>query len=52
MSKKHFELLAKNISSIQDSQARRSAAVAVATACQASNSRFDWARFISACGVE
>lgn len=52
MSKKHFELLARNIKFIEDPIARRMAAIAVAAACQQSNNRFDHGRFIAACGVE
>jgi hypothetical protein len=51
MSKKHFELLAKNISFINDEQARKKAAMAVGAACAVSNSNFDWARFMRACGI-
>ena len=52
MSKKHFELLARNICYIEDPVARRMAAIAVASACHQSNPRFDWGRFVAACGVE
>jgi hypothetical protein len=52
MSKKHFELLARNICHIEDPVARRCAAVAVASACHQSNPRFDWGRFIKACKAE
>ena len=41
MSKKHFELLAKYISSMMDTNARLQAAVAVASACKEANQRFD-----------
>ena len=51
MSKKHFELLAKYIDAILDPQARLQAAIAVASACQEANSRFDQDRFFYACGV-
>lgn len=51
MSKKHFELLAKYISSMMDPNARFQAAVAVASACAEANSRFDTDRFYYACGV-
>jgi len=51
MSKKHFELLAKYISSMIDPNCRLNAAVAVASACREANSRFDEQRFFSACGV-
>lgn len=51
MSKKHFELLARNISLISDPSARRIAAIAVAQTCLQFNSRFDPDRFLTACGV-
>lgn len=51
MSKKHFELLAKYISSMMDTNARLQAAVAVASACKEANQRFDEDRFFRACGV-
>jgi len=51
MSKKHFELLAKYISSMIDPHCRLNAAVAVASACREANSRFDEQRFFAACGV-
>ena len=51
MSKKHFELLAKYIESIMDPHCRLQAAVAVASACQEANSRFDQQRFFAACGI-
>ena len=51
MSRKHFESLAKYISSIMDSHARLQAAVAVASACKEANPRFDTEKFFNACGV-
>jgi hypothetical protein len=51
MSKKHFELLAKYISSMIDPHCRLNAAVAVASACKEANSRFDEQRFFAACGI-
>jgi hypothetical protein len=51
MSKKHFELLAKYISSMIEPHCRLNAAVAVASACREANSRFDEQRFFAACGV-
>ena len=51
MSKKHFELLAKYISSMIDPHCRLQAAVAVASACREANSRFDCDRFFAACNV-
>jgi len=49
MSKKHFELLAQYISF--DFNCRLNAAVAVASACKAANSRFDEQRFFAACNI-
>ena len=51
MSKKHFELLARYISSILDPHARLQAAVAVASACAEANPRFDTNRFFAACNI-
>ena len=51
MSKKHFELLAQYISGIIDFNCRLNAAVAVASACKAANSRFDEQRFFAACNI-
>jgi hypothetical protein len=51
MSKKHFELLAKYISSMIDTNARLQAAVAVASACREANSRFDCNKFFAACNI-
>jgi len=51
MSKKHFELLAKNINSIMDPHARLQAAIAVASACKQANQRFDQDRFFAACNI-
>ena len=51
MSKKHFELLAKYISSMMDPHCRLNAAVAVASACAEANPRFDTNRFFAACNV-
>ena len=51
MSKKHFELMAKYIRGIMDSDARLQAAVAVASACAEANPRFDTEKFFNACGV-
>ena len=52
MSKKHFELLAKNISTIHNPEIRKVVTRLVADACAQSNSRFDQVRFYRACGVE
>ena len=51
MSKKHFELLAKQISVIYDPAVRRDVARLIAQACAESNSRFDQDRFYRACNV-
>ena len=51
MSKKHFELLAKYISSMMDANARLQAAVAVASACKEANQSFDQDRFFRTCGI-
>jgi len=51
MSKKHFELLAQYIQSIMDPHCRLQAAVAVASACKAANSRFNTDRFFAACNI-
>jgi len=51
VSRRDFELIAKNISYITDATARRLAAIAVAGACAQLNARFDTERFFRACGV-
>ena len=52
MTRKHFQVLAENIRTILDPHVRLNAAVAVATACQQMNPRFDADLFYAACGVE
>jgi len=52
MSKKHFEALADRIACIEDVEARKEAALAVADVCAGCNGRFDRWRFLRACGVE
>lgn len=51
MTRKHFEVLAKNISEIADRDARLIAAIAVARAAIEINPRFDPSKFYKACGV-
>ena len=51
MSKKHFELLAQYIRAMIDPHCRLNAAIAVASACQQANPRFNADRFFEACGV-
>jgi len=51
MSRRDFELLARNIRFIQDTTARRLAAIAVACACAQFNPRFDSNQFFVACDV-
>ena len=51
MSKKHYEMLAKHIRMLLNTDARLQAAVAVASACYESNKRFDHQKFYEACGV-
>jgi hypothetical protein len=52
MTKKHFIALAKAISKIENEVARRLAADAVAEVAAETNSRFNYLRFMSACGVK
>jgi len=51
MSRKDFVALAAEIAQIVDVDARRSAAYAVAVACQKLNPRFDFTKFYEACGA-
>lgn len=51
MSRRDFELLAQNIRFIEDTAARRLAAIAVAGACAQLNPRFDAELFFRACNV-
>jgi hypothetical protein len=52
MSRKHFVQLAQAVRTISDPSERRRAAELIADVCAASNSRFDRARFLHACGVQ
>ncbi len=52
MSKKHFNALAASIACIPDVKSREEAARAVAHVCAHFNDRFDYWRFLRACGVE
>ena len=52
MSKKHFELFARKIRTIQDMPSRKIMARLVAEACAESNSMFDQVRFYQACGIK
>jgi hypothetical protein len=52
MSKKHFELFARKIKTIQDMPSRKIMARLVAEACRESNEQFDEVRFYSACGIK
>jgi hypothetical protein len=51
MSKKHFESLAKYISSMMDSHCRLNAAVAVASACKEADPKFDEQKFFKECRI-
>ncbi len=51
MTRKDFKLLAENIRMMLDPHARLNAAVAVASACAATNPLFDYVKFYEACGV-
>ena len=52
MSKKHFIALAKRIAEIENETARRQAAEAVADVAGEVNPRFNYSRFMTACGVK
>ena len=51
MSRRDFETIAASINHISDATARRLAAIAVATACEQLNPRFNAELFFLACGV-
>ena len=51
MTKKDFEILAKNIRQMLDPNMRLNAAIAVASACMEINPRFKPETFYKACGV-
>ena len=51
MTRKHFEALAYEIKWIEDKAARLTAAIAVCKAARQFNSRFDQAKFLTACEV-
>jgi len=50
MTKQHFEALAAEIKAISDMDTRAAAADAVAKVAKRFNPRFDWMRFLAACG--
>lgn len=51
MTRKHFEILAKNISYIPDMYTRIIAYACVRDACKEANTRFDDAKFRAACDI-
>jgi len=51
MSRKHFELIAEAIRSIKQGESRRIAADKLADVCRECNPRFDYGRFMKACGL-
>lgn len=51
MTRKHYVALAESIRHIDDIDARKAAAQAVADVCKRDNAAFDRARFFVACGV-
>jgi len=51
MSRKHFEAIAEAIRSIESIEARRIAAEKLAAVCAGQNSRFNYSRFMKACGL-
>jgi len=52
MSRKHFEIIARNISYISNMEARIIAYACVRDACRETNTRFDDAKFRAACDVK
>jgi hypothetical protein len=51
MTRKHFIAMAKEISQMQDRKAARTVAEAFAQVASSVNSRFNFDRFYTACGV-
>ena len=51
MTRKHFEMIANVVSSIDDIDTRKEVALNFASEFQKENPRFDIFRFIKACGV-
>jgi len=51
MTKKHFQLVARIVSAIDDVDTRKEVALNFAHSFQEENPRFDIFRFIKACGV-
>ena len=52
MTKKHFVMVARIVSAIEDMGTRREVALNFAHSFQEENPRFDIVRFVKACGVE
>lgn len=52
MTKKHFERLARAVSTIKDLVERKRLAEEIAGVCVENNKRFNRKRFLQACGVE
>ena len=51
MSRKDFVAIAAAIAQIRDESERERTARLVGEVCSRSNGRFDWSRFLNACGV-
>jgi hypothetical protein len=51
MSRNHFVAMAQSFSLIADVSARREAALAFAEVASSMNSRFNYSRFMEACGL-
>ena len=51
MSRKHFIAMAQSFSLIADVSARKEAAIAFAEVASSMNSRFNYQRFMEACGL-
>jgi hypothetical protein len=51
MTKKHFVAMAKEIAQMPNMAERLTVAIAFCKVARATNSRFDQARFLDACGV-
>lgn len=51
MSKKHFEILAAAISTIESMENRLTVALKIAEVCKSANPKFHFGMFMTACGI-
>jgi len=52
MTKKHFEIIARIVKRIADTNVRKDVALQFVLFCQTNNKNFDHQRFLVACGID